>query len=62
MNEELVKELNDIIYMLDTTLFALKWKQQEKNNWDNDSIIRQYEFLLRKLKICCINNFGCLDD
>ncbi len=63
MQPETIKEFHDIINTLETTLCALKWQQKENNNiFCFDAEISVFDAALKRLKECCINQVGCLDE
>ena len=62
MDNETIKECNEIVNMFETTLYAFKWLAQKETSWKYEPIISEYEFLLKKLKVFCFNKIGCLDE
>ena len=62
MDTETIKECNEIVNMFETTLFALKWQAKDDTGWKYQPIISEYEYILNKLKIFCINKIGFLDE
>ncbi len=62
MNEEKIKECNQIINMFETTFYALKWQTKDDYNWKFGAIVSEYEYILKKLKEFCYNNIGCIEE
>ena len=62
MDTETIKECNEIVNMFETTLFALKWQAKDDTGWKYQQIISEYEYILNKLKIFCINKIGFPDE
>ncbi len=63
MDEDVIREFYEIINMFETTLYALKWQyHQNEYQIGYDAIISEYDFVLRRLKVCCINNIGYFED
>ena len=62
MDTETIKECNEIVNMFETTLFALKWQTKDDTGWKYQPIISEYEYILNKLKIFCINKIGFPDE
>ena len=62
MNTESIRECNEIVNMFETTLFALKWQAKDEIGWKYQSIISEYEYILNKLKLFCVNKVGFLDE
>lgn len=63
MEEKIIKQFWKLINRFETTLYALKWHQENKDYyWSYDCIISEYEIALKNLKENCINYIGCIDD
>ena len=62
MDTETIKECNEIVNMFETTLFTLKWQAKDDTGWKYQPIISEYEYILNKLKIFCINKIGFPDE
>ena len=57
MNKDTASEFSNIINMLDIILYALKWQHKMRDDiWEYESIINVFKIVIKKLKICCINN------
>ena len=62
MDDEKIKECNQIINMFETTFYALKWQTKDDYNWKFGAIVSEYEYILKKLKQFCYNNIGCIEE
>lgn len=63
MQQEIIKEFYDIINTFETILYALKWEQHQNSGiFCYDAEIAVFDSTLKRLKECCVNNIGCIDE
>ena len=63
MQQEIIKEFYDIINTFETILYALKWQQHQNSGiFCYDAEIEVFDSTLKRLKECCVNNIGCIDE
>ena len=54
-----VKGFYEVINMLDTVLYSIKWiKYNNPECFGLEYVTFTYEFCINKLKVLCINNIG----
>ena len=49
MDNESIRECNEIVNMFETTLFALKWQAKDETGWKYQPVISEYEYILNKV-------------